>query len=339
MGQPDLRGRACTDNCLRNFSMPERPDKFSTGDVLTEPTFRAKLNRLVDYCRSLEPHGDGQTVKVNRIPGGSFFSAKAGRGGGAGGLVPVKRFYEFLNVTFSSTSINIPSCVIENAANTFYNFAAGYTATFTGAAGGIWWDAVNDEWTDTGGTGKILFIAWRDDSTLYRPYEVFSGVRVNPVAAWENLWARLTLRQQIYESLLSGIPKIEIVNVSGSGRSILIHSPFGKDGFNNIEFISVVNNSFEDSEFFVGKIIRTTLSPPDNADFTIYYETTASAGIGFNYMVNFSLSPPSGYIPGSSDVVSRGILLTGKKWGGHIIRISRISGILSRMNYPCFVRL
>ena len=62
--------------------MPERPDKFSVGDVLTEPTFRAKLNRLVDYCRSLEPHGDGQTVKVNRIPGGSFFSARAGRGGG-----------------------------------------------------------------------------------------------------------------------------------------------------------------------------------------------------------------------------------------------------------------
>lgn len=55
--------------------MPTRPRHFQPGEVLTEPQFRAKLNELVDFVISLEPHGDGRTIRVTETPGGRGFEA------------------------------------------------------------------------------------------------------------------------------------------------------------------------------------------------------------------------------------------------------------------------
>lgn len=60
------------------------PEKFKTGETLSSD-IGPKLNQLVDFVKSLIPHGDQSTVAVNTTPGGSFFSLLRRGGGAAGG--------------------------------------------------------------------------------------------------------------------------------------------------------------------------------------------------------------------------------------------------------------
>ena len=59
-------------------------EKFKVGETLRFD-IGPKLNRMVDKINSLIPHGDHATIKVNRTPGGCYFSTLIRGGGGAGG--------------------------------------------------------------------------------------------------------------------------------------------------------------------------------------------------------------------------------------------------------------
>jgi len=59
------------------------PEKFKIGETLKKD-IGPKLNVLVDYVRSLAPHGDQKTIMVTHTDVGCFFSRAGRAGGGAG---------------------------------------------------------------------------------------------------------------------------------------------------------------------------------------------------------------------------------------------------------------
>lgn len=60
------------------------PERFKTGETL-KTDIGPKLNRLVDFVRSLVPHGDKSTILVRQTPSGCYFSQLVRKGGGSGG--------------------------------------------------------------------------------------------------------------------------------------------------------------------------------------------------------------------------------------------------------------
>ncbi len=61
------------------------PEKFKSGETLKND-IGPKLNRIVEYVKSLTPHGDKATIAVKQTSGGTYFSTilRGGRAGGAG---------------------------------------------------------------------------------------------------------------------------------------------------------------------------------------------------------------------------------------------------------------
>lgn len=76
------------------------PERFKTGETLKKD-IGWKLNLLVDFVKSLVPHGDSSTVFVKHTGNGSFFSAKRGGGGGGGGAGEV--YDGYFKITNTST--------------------------------------------------------------------------------------------------------------------------------------------------------------------------------------------------------------------------------------------
>lgn len=62
------------------------PERFKAGETL-KTDIGPKLNALVEFVKSLIPHGDSRTIMVRHTDSGSYFSTHARSGGGGGGAV------------------------------------------------------------------------------------------------------------------------------------------------------------------------------------------------------------------------------------------------------------
>jgi len=62
----------------------QTPERFKIGETL-QKDIGPKLNILVEFVKSLVPHGDQSTIKVNHTDNGCFFSSLTRGGGGSRG--------------------------------------------------------------------------------------------------------------------------------------------------------------------------------------------------------------------------------------------------------------
>jgi len=145
----------------------EPPPRFQPTDTLQ--TIGPKLNRLVEFVRSLVPRGDGRSIRVTTTPGGSFFAGIAEPGGGAseaasGGSAPVQLTAKTDDHTYTG---NVYKGRHNTATETAVTIKVGAIAsgeTLPTSGDYAWFVAHKETW-DVAGTDTEL---WTIQPEIYR---------------------------------------------------------------------------------------------------------------------------------------------------------------------------
>lgn len=139
------------------------PERFKSGETL-KTDIGPKLNRLVDFVRALQVFGDGNTIKVNRLPGGTYLSARPATGGGGGAGFGIVTLDGLTAADGQVTATVTTLGGIELASQTVNVDGCPADATFNAAASALCWRTTDGEWA-------TIVTAW-DYSEGWTGYDV-----------------------------------------------------------------------------------------------------------------------------------------------------------------------